>query len=89
MYHVVQTHPQLVIPARFGLREDAPFDPQAFIDSDIQYLRAMSDGMDGMCHADDVRIAESLRDVELPADRSLAMATWNRTLNDAVVQLAP
>ena len=68
MYHVVQTHPQLVIPARFGLREDAPFDPQAFIDSDIQYLRAMSDGMDGMCHADDVRIAESLRDVELPAD---------------------
>ena len=86
MYHVVQTHPQLVIPARFGLRDDAPFDPQAFIDADIQYLRAMSDGMDGMCHADDVRIAESLRDLELPADRSLAMATWNRTLNDAVVR---
>src|SRR5450432_896770 len=71
MYHVVQTHPQLVIPARFGLRKDAPFDPQAFIDADIQYLRAMSDGMDGMCHADDVRIAESLRDLELPADASL------------------
>jgi phenylpropionate dioxygenase-like ring-hydroxylating dioxygenase large terminal subunit len=86
MYHVVQTHPQLVIPARFGLRKDAPFDPQAFIDADIQYLRAMSDGMDGMCHADDVRIAESLRDLELPADASLAMATWNRTLNDAVAR---
>jgi phenylpropionate dioxygenase-like ring-hydroxylating dioxygenase large terminal subunit len=86
MYHVVQTHPQLVIPTRFGIREGTPFDPQAFIDADIQYLRAMSDGMDGMCHADDVRIAESLRGVELPADPSLAMATWNRTLNDAVVR---
>ena len=86
MYHVVQTHPQLVIPARFGLREGAPFDPQAFIDADIRYLRAMSDGMDGMCHADDVRIAESLRDVELPRDSAPAMAMWNRTLNDAVVR---
>jgi phenylpropionate dioxygenase-like ring-hydroxylating dioxygenase large terminal subunit len=86
MYHVVQTHPQLVIPTRFGLREDAPFDPQAFIDADIQYLRAMSDGMDGMMHADDVRVAESLRGLELPAEASVATATWNRTLNDAVVQ---
>ncbi len=86
MYHVVQTHPQLVIPTRFGIRQDTPFDPQAFIDADIQYLRAMSDGMDGMCHADDVRVAESMRDLELPADASLAMATWNRTLNDAVLR---
>jgi Ring hydroxylating alpha subunit (catalytic domain) len=86
MYHVVQTHPQLVIPTRFGLRQDASFDPKSFIDADIQYLRAMSEGMDGMMHADDVRIAESLRDTELPAEASLAMATWNRTLNDAVVQ---
>jgi phenylpropionate dioxygenase-like ring-hydroxylating dioxygenase large terminal subunit len=85
MYHVVQTHPQLVIPTRFGLREGAAFDPKAYIDADIEYLRAMSEGMDGMTHADDVRIAESLRDTELPADATLAMATWNRTLNDAVV----
>ena len=85
MYHVVQTHPQLVIPTRFGIREGTPFDPQAFIDADIQYLRAMSDGMDGMCHADDVRIAEGLRGLELPADAALATATWNRTLNDTVL----
>ena len=45
--------------------------------------------MAGMVHANDVRIAEGLRDIELPADPTLAMATWNRTLNDAVVQLAP
>jgi phenylpropionate dioxygenase-like ring-hydroxylating dioxygenase large terminal subunit len=85
-YHVVQAHPQLVIPTRYGLREGAPFDPRAFVDADIEYLRAMSDGMDGMVHADDVRIAEGLRDVELPADPKLAIATWNRTLNDAVAE---
>ncbi len=83
-YHVVQAHPQLVIPTRYGMRDNAPFDPRAFIDADIQYLRAMSEGMAGMVHANDVRVAESLRDMELPADPQLAMATWNRTLNDAV-----
>jgi phenylpropionate dioxygenase-like ring-hydroxylating dioxygenase large terminal subunit len=84
MYHVPQTHPELIIPTRYGLRDDASFDPRAFIDADIQYLRTMSDGMAGMVHANDVRIAEGLRDIELPDDPALAMATWNRTLNDAV-----
>lgn len=83
-YHVVQTHPQLVIPTRYGLRDGASFDPRAFVDADIQYLHTMSEGMAGMVHANDVRIAEGLRDMELPADPALAMATWNRTLNAAV-----
>ncbi len=86
MYHVVQTHPQLVIPTRFGMRDDQPFDGPAFIDADIQYLRAMSDGMDGMMHASDVAVAERLRGMELPDDAKAGIATWNRTLNDAVVQ---
>src|SRR5215831_8953677 len=77
MYHVVQTHPQLVIPTRYGLRDGAPFDPRSFIDADIQYLRAMSEGMDGMVHANDVRVAEGLRDIDLPDDPKSAMATWN------------
>ncbi len=46
----------------------------------------MSEGMAGMVHANDVRIAEGLRDIELPDDAGAAMATWNRTLNDAVTQ---
>ena len=83
-YHVVQAHPQLVIPTRYGRREGTPFDPRAFIAADLEYLHAMSDGMDGMVHADDVRVAEGLRDLELPADPELAVATWNRALNDAV-----
>ena len=84
MYHVPQTHPQLIIPTRYGLREGEPFDSRLSIDADIQYLRTMSEGMAGMVHANDVRIAEGLRDMELPADPKLAMATWTRTLNAAI-----
>jgi hypothetical protein len=58
---------------------------RAFVDADIRYLRTMCDGMAGMVHADDVRVAESLRDIELPAEPELAVPAWNRRLNDAVV----
>jgi phenylpropionate dioxygenase-like ring-hydroxylating dioxygenase large terminal subunit len=86
MYHVVQTHPQLDIPGmRYSLRAGAPFDPRAFIDAEIDYLRVMSEGMDGMVHAHDVRVAEGLRDIELPTDATPAISTWNRALNDAVM----
>jgi hypothetical protein len=54
-------------------------------DADIEYLRTMSDGMAGMVHADDVRVAEGLRDIELPSGADAAIAEWNRALNDAVV----
>ncbi len=84
-YHVIETHPELVIPGRFPPRNGAAFDPRTFVDAEIHYLHVMSDGMDGMVHANDVRIAEGLRDIELPADPDPAMATWQRTLNDAVV----
>jgi len=67
-------------------RDTAPFDPQAFVDAELQYLRTMSEGMAGMVHANDLRVAEGLRDVELPADPEKAMSTWYRTLNDAVVK---
>jgi phenylpropionate dioxygenase-like ring-hydroxylating dioxygenase large terminal subunit len=86
MYHVPQTHPQLTIPTRYGRRDGTPFEAAAFIEADIQYLRMMSEGMAGMVHANDVRVAESIRDMELPADADAAIATWNQTLNDAVVR---
>ncbi len=85
-YHVVEAHPQLVIPGmRYSGREGAAFDARAFVDAELQYLRTMCEGMDGMVHAADLRIAEGLRNVELPPDPEQAMATWYRTLNDAVV----
>jgi len=84
-YHVIETHPQLVIPGRVPPRNGGAFDPRAFVDAEIHYLRTMSEGMAGMVHANDVRVAEGLRDIELPADPKEAMATWNRALNEAVV----
>jgi phenylpropionate dioxygenase-like ring-hydroxylating dioxygenase large terminal subunit len=83
-YHVVETHPQLVIPGRYAPPK-GEIDPRAYIDADIRYLRTMSDGMAGMVHANDVRIAEGMRDIELPADPALAVSTWHRALNEAVV----
>lgn len=85
-YHVVTTHPRLVIPGRFPPREGATFDPRAFVAAELHYLRVMSAGMAGMVHANDVRVAEGLRDVALPDDPAAAIATWHRTLNDAVVR---
>jgi phenylpropionate dioxygenase-like ring-hydroxylating dioxygenase large terminal subunit len=86
-YHVVEAHPQLVIPGmRYSMKPGAPFDPRAFVDAELQYLRTMSEGMAGMVHANDLRIAEGLRDIDLPSDLDEAIAAWNHTLNDAVVE---
>ena len=85
-YHVIETHPQLVIPGRMPPRHGGPVDPRTLIDAEIHYLRTMSEGMAGMVHAEDVRVAEGLTDVELPADPTQALSGWHRALNDAVVR---
>jgi nitrite reductase/ring-hydroxylating ferredoxin subunit len=85
-YHVLETHPQLRIPGRYPPRDPSTFDPRVFAESELHYLRTMSDGMAGMVHASDVRIAEAMSDIELPADAALARETWDRALNDAVTQ---
>ncbi len=51
-YHVVETHPQLVIPERYPPRNARAIDPRVLIDGEIHYLRTMSDGMAGMVHAE-------------------------------------
>jgi phenylpropionate dioxygenase-like ring-hydroxylating dioxygenase large terminal subunit len=83
-YHVLQSHPQLRIPGRYQGRDE--FDPRAFVDSELQYLETMSDGMAGMVHGRDLEIAKELADLELPADYKLARATWDTTFNEAVVR---
>jgi phenylpropionate dioxygenase-like ring-hydroxylating dioxygenase large terminal subunit len=85
-YHVVETHPQLRIAGRYAPPDRNNFDAHAFVDADIHYLRTMSDGMAGMVHANDVRVAERLRDIELPDDPQQAMSTWTRALNEEVVR---
>ncbi|HVU72588.1 MAG TPA: aromatic ring-hydroxylating dioxygenase subunit alpha [Mycobacteriales bacterium] len=88
-YHVLEAHPQLRIPGRLPPRGGRPFDPAAWLDAEIHYLHVMSDGMAGMVHANDVKVAEGLRSEflagELPEDPLEVMALWQRTLNDAVV----
>ena len=61
-------------------------DSRAFIDAAIRSMRMSSDGMAGMTHMNDVRVAETLRDLDLSADPANAPAIWQRTLNDAVVK---
>jgi hypothetical protein len=85
-YHVLEAHPQLRLPGRMPPRDPAAFDPQRFVESELEYLRLMSEGMAGMVHATDVKVAERIQDVELPADPALARSTWDRTMNDAVVE---
>jgi phenylpropionate dioxygenase-like ring-hydroxylating dioxygenase large terminal subunit len=84
-YHVIETHPELVITGRVPSRGGA-VDPRALIDAELHYLHIMSDGMGGMVHANDVRVAEGIRDMELPEDPKAAFSTWLRTLNDEVVR---
>ncbi|MFT5204459.1 MAG: Rieske 2Fe-2S family protein [Candidatus Aldehydirespiratoraceae bacterium] len=84
-YHVIETHPQLVIPDRFKPR-NGTFDPKTFIDGELKYLHTMSEGMAGMVHANDVAIAEQMRDITLSDDADEAMATWHQSFNDAVVK---
>jgi phenylpropionate dioxygenase-like ring-hydroxylating dioxygenase large terminal subunit len=85
-YHVIEAHPQLVIPGRLSPVTGGSSDHRAMIDAELHYLRTMSEGMAGMVHANDVRIAEGLGHLDLPADPNEAMATWQHALNDAVVQ---
>jgi glycine betaine catabolism A len=84
-WHVPETHPQLIPSAR-ALAAAATIDPRTFVDTILYSMRQLSIGMAGMTHEIDLRIAEGLRDVELPADPQLAAATWRSTLNDAVVR---
>jgi hypothetical protein len=80
-WHVPETHPQLRIPVL-----NRALDSRAIVDMNLHFMRELSIGMAGMTHEIDVRIAQGLRDLELPADPALAMATWRSTLNDAVVR---
>ena len=84
-YHVIETHPELVIPKRFAPKDPATFDPGAFIDAELHYLHVMSEGMGGMVHANDVAWPSASAPWMLSKDPQEAMATWHANLNDAVV----
>jgi glycine betaine catabolism A len=78
-YHVPQTHPQL-LPSS-GASSSVP----DVIQTSLYFMRTLGNGMGGMTHENDIRVAEGLQNIELPADPAAAMAMWRSTLNDAVV----
>jgi glycine betaine catabolism A len=81
-YHVPQTHPQLLPSAQTGSPSEAVHPVVA---SSLYFMRTLGDGMGGMTHANDIRIAEGLQTIELPSDPAEAMTAWRSALNDAVV----
>ncbi|MGD1284179.1 aromatic ring-hydroxylating oxygenase subunit alpha [Mycobacterium seoulense] len=82
-YHVPQTHPQLMPSAQSGGAAKSAVHP--VIASSLYFMRTLGTGMGGMTHDNDVRIAEGLQHIELPADPAGAAGAWRTALNDAVV----
>ncbi len=74
--------------ARRAVQESASktLDRQLLIDMQIHFMRILSVGMAGMTHEKDVLIAESIRNLELPAEPALASGEWRRQLNDTIVE---
>ena len=89
-YHVMQTHPQLVAQGSGGGYE-AGTDTAAFTGatdvagSSLYFMRTLSEGMGGMVHEKDIRVAEGMRGTSLPDDPGEATLEWHRRLNDAIV----
>ncbi|MGC1739604.1 RHO alpha subunit C-terminal catalytic domain-containing protein, partial [Mycobacterium sp.] len=81
-YHVPQTHPQLLPSAQTGTSSEAVHPVVA---SSLYFMRTLGDGMGGMTHENDIRVAEGLQTITLPSDPAEALAGWRSALNDAVV----
>ena len=82
-YHVPQTHPQL-LPVVASALTQSTVNP--LIETSLHFMRTLGAGMGGMAHENDVRIAEGLQHMSLPADPAEAMAAWRGALNDAVTK---
>lgn len=90
-YHVMQTHPQLMAQSGdTGYAASKSRDTTAYgsatdvIGSALYFMRTLHEGMASMVLEKDVRVAEGLRDIELPSDPEQATLEWNRRVNDAI-----
>jgi glycine betaine catabolism A len=71
------TLPTAPMPANVRSRE--------FIEMNVHFMRVLNEGMAGMTHAKDIRVAEALLDTPLPDDIVGATMAWRRKLNEAVM----
>ncbi len=101
-YHVMKTHPQLhaVVPQLYDGMYKEPRKPQIEIadpdkslrenvDTQLESMKRLSDGMAGMLHAKELEIARSLADVdnlgvEFPEDKNQAMMMWLGMVQDQI-----
>jgi phenylpropionate dioxygenase-like ring-hydroxylating dioxygenase large terminal subunit len=92
-YHLTSTHPQLHLLSTHSGHYDtdygaSPNPPtittgRQWVDTYIQHIARLSSGMNGMITAAEVKIAESLKDMELPDDlAAVPMAFHNRLWKD-------
>ena len=51
----------------------------------LHFMRNLGVGMAGMIHDKDIRVAEGLSSIDLPSDHFEAMATWNKAVQDAIM----
>ncbi len=68
-----------------GLDLSKPFDKEEFVKAQLHFMRALGVGMAGMIHDKDIRVAEGLSSIDLPSDHFEAMATWNKAVQDAIM----
>ncbi|MBV1689011.1 aromatic ring-hydroxylating dioxygenase subunit alpha [Novosphingobium sp. G106] len=81
-YHTMQTHPQLfrVSPnatKSFGTRADGEpvnedLDARQTIETSVDFMTKLSEGMDGMVHRTEVAVLEKMRGMEVPDDPIVA-----------------
>jgi phenylpropionate dioxygenase-like ring-hydroxylating dioxygenase large terminal subunit len=64
------------------------FDRQLYVDRQIGFLKTLGEGMGGMAHTTDIRVAEGLVAIveELPDDFAGASKAWTTALNAAVTK---
>ncbi len=67
-----------------GMPEEV--DSRAFAEINVRFMELLSEGMAGMTHRNEVEVAKGLVGMELPKHPVEAMRTWNRAVNDAVVE---
>jgi glycine betaine catabolism A len=61
-------------------------DSQMFIDLNLHFMRVLNHGMQGMTHEQEIRIMESLKGLELPANVYEASVAWRRAVHKAVME---
>jgi phenylpropionate dioxygenase-like ring-hydroxylating dioxygenase large terminal subunit len=99
-YHVMRTHPQLQVSMMPGTDRYAgatqppppakgSMTPRQVVENVISYMDVLSVGMAGMVHANDIAIANDIKDKVIPTlsdDPMTAMGQWYQIWNDEITK---